>query len=256
MHNSTSPERASTQSRVRKRTENGNGIRERNTGTEYGNGIGKRNTGTENGNGIRERNTEYKKRTQINKSTNQQMKNAYIILADGFELIEAMAPYDVFCRGGINVKSVSISGNKTVSASNKVKVTADLLWDEANFSAADLIYLPGGYPGYENLGNDPKVGAIAKQQYESGKLLAAICGAPTVLLKNSIALGKTVTSHSCCADQMSAKYHYTGKPYEHDGNLWTAIGAGHSQDFAIALAQVLAGDEAVAKIKKGMELKF
>jgi len=184
------------------------------------------------------------------------MKNAYIILADGFELIEAMAPYDVFCRGGINVKSVSISGNKTVSASNKVKVTADLLWDEADFTNADLIYLPGGYPGYENLGNDPKVGAIAKQQYESGKLLAAICGAPTVLLKNSIALGKTVTSHSCCADQMSAKYHYTGKPYEHDGNLWTAIGAGHSQDFAIALAQALAGDEAVAKIKKGMELKF
>ncbi len=184
------------------------------------------------------------------------MKKALILLADGFELIEALAPYDVFCRGGINVKTVSISGSKTVAASNKVQVIADLLWDEANFADADLIYLPGGYPGYENLGNDPKVGAIAKQQYESGKMLAAICGAPTVLLKNAIALGKTVTSHSCCAEEMSAKYQYTGKPYEHDGNLWTAIGAGHSQDFAIALAQALAGDEAVAKIKKGMELKF
>lgn len=183
------------------------------------------------------------------------MKKAYIILANGFELIEAMAPYDVFCRGGINVKTVSISGDHLVSASNKVKVTADLIWDEADFSDADLIYLPGGYPGYENLGNDARVGALAKRQYESGKTLAAICGAPTVLLKNNIAFGKTVTSHSCCAAEMSAKYNYTGKPYENDGNLWTAIGAGHSQDFAIALARQLAGDDAVAKIKKGMELK-
>ena len=54
---------------------------------------------------------------------------------------------------------------------------------------------------------------------------------------------------------MSAKYRYTGKPYEQDGNIWTAIGAGHSQDFAIALVQALVGDAAVAKIKKGMELK-
>ena len=184
------------------------------------------------------------------------MANALILLADGFELIEAMAPYDVFCRGGINVKTVSISGDKTVAASNKVKVIADLLWDEADFTSADLIYLPGGYPGYENLGNDPKVGAVAKSQYESGKMLAAICGAPTVLLKNAIAFGKTVTSHSCCAEEMSAKYRYTGKPYEQDGNIWTAIGAGHSQDFAIALVQALMGDAAVAKIKKGMELKF
>jgi len=183
------------------------------------------------------------------------MKNAYILLADGFELIEAMAPYDVFCRGGINVKTVSISNSKAVSASNKVQVTADLLWDEANFDDADLIYLPGGYPGYENLGNDPKVGALAKKQYESGKLLAAICGAPTVLLKNAIAFGKTVTSHSCCADEISAKYNYTGKFTERDGNLFTAIGAGHSQDFAIEIAAELAGDAAVAKIKKGMELK-
>ena len=184
------------------------------------------------------------------------MKNALILLADGFELIEAMAPYDVFCRGGINVKTVSISGSKTVAASNKVQVIADLLWDDADFASADLIYLPGGYPGYENLGNSTKVGALVKKQYESGKTLAAICGAPTVLLKNQIAFGKTVTSHSCCANEMAERYNYTGKPIEHDGNLWTAIGAGHSQDFAIALAQELAGDAAVEKIKKGMELKF
>jgi len=185
------------------------------------------------------------------------MKKAYVILAEGFELLEAMAPVDVFRRGGIDVKTVSLDEDSLfVSASNQTTIAADLAWNDADFSDADLIYLPGGYPGYENLGNSTKVGALVKKQYESGKPLAAICGAPTVLLKNQIAFGKTVTSHSCCANEMAERYNYTGKPIEHDGNLWTAIGAGHSQDFAIALAQELAGDAAVEKIKKGMELKF
>ena len=183
------------------------------------------------------------------------MKKAYILLADGFEVIEALAPYDVFCRGGIDVKTVSINNKEVVQASNRIKVEADLLISEvADFNDADLIYLPGGYPGYDNLGNDPVVGRIAKKQYESGKLLAAICGAPTVLLKNQIAFGKSVTSHSCCKAEMSANYNYTGRPIERDGNLITSIGAGHSIDFAIEIARILAGDEAVAKIKKGMEL--
>ena len=183
------------------------------------------------------------------------MKKAYIFLADGFEVIEALAPYDVFCRGGIDVKTVSINNKEVVQASDKIKVEADLLISEVtDFNDADLIYLPGGYPGYENLGNDPIVGRIAKKQYESGKLLAAICGAPTVLLKNQIAFGTSVTSHSCCKLEMSAKYNYTGRAIERDGNLITSIGAGHSIDFAIEIARILAGDEAVAKIKKGMEL--
>lgn len=184
------------------------------------------------------------------------MKKVYILLADGFEVVEALAPYDVFCRAGFVVKTVSINNNPTVAASNGIKVEADLLMAEvADFSDADLIYLPGGYPGYENLGKDPNVGKIITKQYESGKLLAAICGAPTVLLKNNIALGKTVTAHTSCSGQMIANYKYTGNAIEQDGNLLTCIGAGHSIDFAIRLAEILGGEGAVAKIKKGMELK-
>lgn len=184
------------------------------------------------------------------------MKKAYIFLADGFEVIEALAPYDVFCRAGFDVKTVSISNKKQVAASNKIKVEADFLISEVkDFDQADLLYLPGGYPGYENLGNDPKVGELAKKHYESGKILAAICGAPTVLLKNGIGFGKNVTSHSCCKDEMSTTYNYTGNFITRDGNLLTCIGAGHSVDFAICLAEILGGEAAVTKVKKGMELK-
>lgn len=182
------------------------------------------------------------------------MKKIYILLAQGFELIEALAPYDVFCRGGINVKTVSTTGNKQVSASNGVTVLADQLFDETNFSDADLIYLPGGYPGYENLAKNTEVGKIVKEQYESGKFVAAICGAPTVLKANKLAIGKTITAHSSCVNELKNIYNYTGKNIEQDNNLLTAIGAGHSVDFAIKIAEIIAGNQAVEKIKKGMEL--
>ncbi|MBQ5540525.1 MAG: DJ-1/PfpI family protein [Bacteroidales bacterium] len=183
------------------------------------------------------------------------MKKVYIFLAEGFETIEALGAYDVFCRGGLDVKTVSINNKKQVSASNKIKVEADkLILEIKDFSDADLLYLPGGYPGYENLAKDATVGSIIKKHYEEGKLLAAICGAPTVLLKNRIGFGKKVTSHSCCKDEMSANYVYTGKPVEEDGNILTSIGAGHSVDFAIRLVEILEGEKAVEKIKSGMEL--
>ncbi len=182
------------------------------------------------------------------------MKKIYILLAEGFELIEALAPYDVFCRGGINVKSVSTTGDKTVSASNGVKVLSDQLISQTDFSDADVIYLPGGYPGYTNLAKNSEVGKIVKNQYESGKFVAAICGAPTVLKANRLAIGKTVTAHSSCAAEMKTEYNYTGKNIERDLNLLTAIGAGHSVNFAIEIAKIVAGDQAVEKIKKGMEL--
>jgi len=183
------------------------------------------------------------------------MKKAYIFLADGFEVIEALGAYDVFCRGGIDVKTVSINNKKQVSASNKIKVEADKLMVEVNdFSDADLLYLPGGYPGYENLANDSTVGSLIKQHYESGKLLAAICGAPTALKKNKLGFGKKVTSHSCCKDEMSENYVYTGQPVEEDDTLLTCIGAGHTVDFAIRIVEILCGSQAVEKVKSGMEL--
>ncbi|MCQ2973351.1 MAG: DJ-1/PfpI family protein [Bacteroidales bacterium] len=183
------------------------------------------------------------------------MKKVYIFLADGFELIEALAPYDIFRRGGIDVKTVSVTEQKIVSASNKVKVEADITYKDSDFSDADLIYLPGGYPGYENLCNNKIVGEIAINQYKSGKFLAAICAGPTVLLKNKIGLGKKVTSHSCCKAEMSENYQFTGNDVEQDGNLFTSTGAGQSIKFGLFLAQALCGDEVLAKIKNGMEIK-
>ncbi len=178
---------------------------------------------------------------------------AYLLLADGFEIIEALAPVDVLRRANVDTRTVSITGSHKVTSSHNVEVKADLVSDETDMSDGDMLILPGGYPGYVNLGKSALVGEVAGQYYGSGKYLAAICGAPTVLAKNGIARGKKITCHSSVVGEMS-DYNYVGGDIVIDGNLITGIGAGHSVMFGLALAGVLTDSSTVKKLKKGMEL--
>ena len=178
----------------------------------------------------------------------------YLLLADGFELIEALTPVDVFRRAGITIITVALGNHRTVMSSNLVEVQADTTWARANISHGDALILPGGYPGYDNLAKDNAVGELAKIYYESGRIVGAICGAPIILQIYGIGKGKHVTSHRCVKDQM-VDFIHTGHDVEVDGNLITAIGAGHALDFSLALLSALCGQEAVDKIKPGRELK-
>lgn len=182
------------------------------------------------------------------------MKKVYVFFADGFEVVEALGAVDVFRRGKMDVVTVSIYDRNMVKASNNVEVKTDKIISEIDCKDADLVYIPGGYPGYENLGVDANIAKIVKYQYENNKALALICGGPTVLLKNKIAFGKKVTAHSSCKEIMSQNYNYTGKNIEVDGNLFTSIGAGHTIDFAIEICKHLIDKQSVDNILKGMEL--
>lgn len=180
-------------------------------------------------------------------------KKVYVLLAEGFELIEALAPVDVLRRGGIEVVTVAIGDKKEVMSAQKVIVYADAILSESNLSDGDVLVLPGGYPGYVNLGNSEKVGEIVKYYADSKKYIAAICGAPTVLSKHGVLKGKSVTCHSSVAKDMNG-YTYTGNMVEKDDTLITGVGAGRSIDFGLKIAEVLLEKEAIEKIKKGMEL--
>ena len=177
----------------------------------------------------------------------------YLLLADGFETIEALTPVDVLRRAGVDIKTVSISASHNVTSSQKIEVKADLIIDEKDLSEGDMLILPGGYPGYVNLGESKIVGQLASQYFESGKFLAAICGAPTVLAKNGIAMGSKITCHSSVVNEMDG-YNYVGGNVVIDGKLITGIGAGHSVEFALTLAEILTDSATVKKVKKGMEL--
>lgn len=177
----------------------------------------------------------------------------YVLLADGFETIELLAPVDVLRRAGINVKTVSINNSYDVISSHKVAIKADLLLSESDLSDGNLIVIPGGFPGYDNIAACEAAGSIVKQYYESGKIVGAICGGPTVLAKYNIAKGSKITCHTTAIEKMT-DYEYVDAKLVCDGNLVTAVGAGYSLDFGLKLLEMLADKATVAKVRKAMEL--
>lgn len=181
------------------------------------------------------------------------MKKVYVLLAEGFELIEALTPVDVLRRGGADVKTVSISDSHEVMSSQKVMVKSDLILKEADIKDGDMLVLPGGYPGYVNLGESKEVVALVKYYVDQNKTVGAICGAPSVLANNSIAEGKKVTCHTSIKELMK-NYQYEEKNVMEDKGLITGMGAGHSLAFALKLAESLLTSDEIKKIKTGMEL--
>lgn len=182
------------------------------------------------------------------------MKKAYLLLAEGFETIEALAPLDIMRRCEIDLKTVSITNDTKVTSSQGVSVIADITLENSSLEDGDMLILPGGAPGYVNLGKSDAVGTILKKYYHEGKYVAAICGAPTVLVINGIANDKKLTCHSGVVSKMS-DYNYIGGNTVIDGNLITANGAGSSLEFGFLLAELLADKEKVNAVKKGMEIK-
>lgn len=138
------------------------------------------------------------------------MKKVYVLLADGFELIEALTPVDVLRRGGADVVTVSITSEKDVMSAQKVLVKADTTLKETDLKDGDMIVLPGGYPGYVNLGNSKEAVELIKYYVINDKFVGAICGAPSILGNNGIASGKKITCHTSVKELMK-NYQYEEK---------------------------------------------
>ena len=186
------------------------------------------------------------------------MKKVVILLAPGFETIEATTPMDVLRRCRIPLVVLSVNGKK-VTSSHSVSVEADYTLSSAEgkavVSEAEMIILPGGFPGYVNLAKSKEVGEILKRFEREGKLVGAICGAPTALLANKLFSGSKITCHTSVKEEMIAGgYVYTGSNVERCGNLITGKGAGLSLEFALECALALTDAERVAEVKRKMEL--
>ena len=122
------------------------------------------------------------------------MAKVYEFLANGFEEVEALAPVDILRRGGVEVKTVSITGSPLVESSHGVMVKADLqIEDLGVIDDADMLLIPGGMPGAQNLKDDARVGKALLHQVESGKRVGAICAGPMVLGALGILKGKRAT---------------------------------------------------------------
>ena len=214
---------------------------------------------------------------------------AYIILADGFETIEALTPLDVLRRCGVEVTTISLNQTRAVRSSHGVTVEADATMEEfmhncnccasgtgtsnagsstgasdtnttaststtASSAVRQALILPGGYPGYKNLCDSPEVGALITQFHKEGKLLCAICGAPTALKANQICRGAAITCHTSVKEELSDYYSILSSAVVKYMNIITGMGAGRSLDFAFAIAESLTSKEKVEEIKAKMEI--
>ena len=145
------------------------------------------------------------------------MAKAYEFLANGFEDIEALAPVDILRRGGVEVKTVSISNSLMVKSANGITVKADLLFDEVDdFFDADILMLPGGMPGAANLNLHEELRKLLVEQNEKGKRLGAICAAPMVLGSVGVLRGKHATCYPGFEKRLTGA-EYTGELCTIDG---------------------------------------
>ncbi len=179
----------------------------------------------------------------------------YVFLANGFEIIEAMIPVDVLRRAGEEVITVSINATKEVVSSNGVTVIADTLFTENDYKTADLLLLPGGMPGAENLSNHSALCQELIERNQKGGLIAAICASPAVVLsKLGILKDKKATCYPGFETQLSDA-NYRPELVVIDQNIVTGEGPAAAFPFAFALAQKLKGNATTSAVEEGMRYK-
>ncbi len=175
----------------------------------------------------------------------------YVFLATGFEDIEALAPLDIMRRAGLDVATVSITGEDLVASSHGVAVRADRLLSDVDWEAADMLVLPGGLPGSTNLDACTKLTESILRHHAEGKALAAICAAPMVFGHLGILKGRRATCYPGVEAELEGA-EYTGGIVEKDGNIITGKGPGASFEFGYAIVEHFLGEGASEGLRKGM----
>lgn len=178
-----------------------------------------------------------------------------VMLGDGCEPVEAIAPVDVLRRGGVDVTTVSVMPTRQVAAAHGVAVEADALVADVALGDFAMIVLPGGLGGVENLSRcEPLLDAL-KVFAAEGRFIAAICAGPTILAKLGLLKGRSATCYPGCEDGFPAGVYQDLRGATRDANLITASGPGQALEFGLELLRALQGDEAARQVAQGMLLE-
>lgn len=178
----------------------------------------------------------------------------YVFLAEGFEETEALAPVDILRRAGAEVRTVGVTG-KTVTSSHKVPVVADIVKDEiALDDELELVVLPGGMPGANNLEADETVQKAIDFCVGNDRFVAAICAAPKILGHKGLLAGRKATCFPGFEKDLEGA-EITGEPAVTDGRFITGKGAGAALDFGFALVAALFDEDKAAKVASNMQCR-
>ena len=175
----------------------------------------------------------------------------YAFLADGFEDVEALGVIDVCRRAGLEVKTVSIMPTEVVESAHGVKVVADSLLADNDYAGADMLFLPGGMPGAQNLNDCEPLRRAILQHYEAGKPLAAICAAPMVYGNLGILRGKRATCYPGFERYLTGA-DYTARLTECDLPFFTGCGPAAALQLGYDIVAHFCGTAASEALKAGM----
>ncbi|AHH10803.1 DJ-1/PfpI family protein [Borrelia coriaceae] len=173
-----------------------------------------------------------------------------IVLANGFEEIEAIIPMDILRRGGVDLQVVSLNDDKIVASSKGVTVLADNKISDCSAEHLDLIILPGGMPGATNLFESKDLDIILRDMNLQGKLIAAICASPAVVLSAKRLLG--VNKFTCYPgfENDIIDGEFVDEDVVISNNFITSKGVGTAFEFAFTLLNIVKGERVLEDVKR------
>jgi len=179
------------------------------------------------------------------------MSSVILFLADGFEEIEALSVVDILRRGNVDIYTMSINDKSEVIGKSNIKVTADMVFNKNTALKAEMIILPGGGVGTENLKNSRDIIDIIKYFADNNKMISAICAAPSVLGINGVLKGYKAICYPGFEKVLDGA-EITDENVVCDRNIITSKGPGTAVDFALAVLKSLTGEECEKEVRKGL----
>ena len=177
--------------------------------------------------------------------------NALVVLAEGFEDIEAVTVIDVLRRGRVDVVTASLSGTPIVKSAHGMEMLADLPFEKAAEDSYSAIILPGGGDGTENMKRSPALIERLRRQKGEGGLICAICAAPTVLVKAGVLDPEQhITCYPSCVRELDRPC--AEAPVVADGDVITGQAPGSALLFALVVLKSLVGDYMTRRVAEGM----
>lgn len=179
------------------------------------------------------------------------MARVFVFLADGFEEIEGLTAVDLLRRAEQKVCMVSIMGRLEINGSHGIRLYADALYEKMKFSKEDLLVLPGGLKGMQNLAAHEPLAELLREHHAQGGRLAAICAAPSVLGQLGLLEEKAAVCYPGFEEKLIGANCKT-KSVVTDGNITTSRGVGTAIPFALELISLLCGAGKAAEIAESI----
>ncbi len=174
------------------------------------------------------------------------MKRVAVLLAPGYEEIEAVAPIDILRRAGVEVIIAGLTADPVPSARD-VKIVPDTTVDNLKAEELDMVILPGGAGGVENLKKDERVKKLVEEMRNKDKTVAAICAAPTALVAYGVLGSRRATVYPSLKDNLGTAV-YTEEKVVVDNGIVTSQGPGTAIEFGLKLVEILLGYEKAKEV--------